>query len=285
MRNIAEGRIIKAVASVFFVDTEGGVKRCFARKKLKREGNLYVGDYVRISEDRDGWVIEELKPRKNVLIRPYVSNIDVCLIVISCEPEPDFILVDKIIVNCLQQRIVPILVENKIDIEQVDLTEYSSVCQILRCSAENGAGIKELASVIKGKTVCFAGQSAVGKSSIINSILDSDACEVGELTKKIKRGKNTTRKTEIYNLGGTYLVDTCGFSMLDAVDIPPEELRLYYDDMEQFRKDCRFNGCQHLNEPDCAVKPHVGKEIGQNRYERYKFIYNELTERNKIKYE
>lgn len=279
------GRVIKAVASRFFVDTADGVKVCVARKKLKLDGNIFVGDYVKIARERDTFVIEEVEERKNSLIRPYVSNIDVCFIVISSEPEPDFVLVDKIIVNCLAENIEPILVLNKIDVEKVDLTEYNDVCRVMLCSAETGEGIAALFDVIRGKTACMAGQSAVGKSSIINAMLLDDSCAVGELAKKIKRGKNTTRKTEIFNLGGTYIVDTCGFSMLEAVDVEPENLRLYYDDFEKYRKDCRFAGCTHLDEPDCAVKPHVGIDIGKGRYLRYKQIYDELKDRRKNKYE
>ena len=110
--------------------------------------------------------------------------------------------------------------------------------------------------------------------------------EVGALAKKIKRGKNTTRRTEILSLGeDTYLVDTCGFSMLDAVDMPPEELRLYFDDMEEFRKDCRFNMCTHTVEPDCAVRAHVGDGVGKGRYERYLAIFAELKERQAAKFD
>ena len=279
------GRVVKAVASKFFVDTEGGVKVCFARKKLKFDGNIYVGDYVEIAKDRDVFVIEKVEDRKNQLIRPYVSNVDVCLIVIAPEPEPDFLLVDKVIVNCLVEGIEPVILANKCDISKIDLSEYESIVKCFEISAETGFGVSAVFDYVKGRTVCLAGQSAVGKSSLINAILDSDECEVGELAKKIKRGKNTTRRIEIYNLGGTYLMDTCGFSMLDAVDIEPESLRLYFDDLEVFRPECKFNTCTHINEPECAVKPHVGKEIGQGRYDRYKLIYDELTERRKNKYE
>ncbi len=282
---ILKGRVIKAVASKFFVDTDDGVKICFARKKLKLDGNIYVGDFVEIAKDRDSFVIEKVEERKNQLIRPYVSNVDVCLILIASEPAPDFLLVDKVIVNCLEQDIEPVLVANKCDIERIDMSDYNSVVKCFEISAETGDGVTTLFDYVKGRTVCLAGQSAVGKSSLINAILDNDECEVGELAKKIKRGKNTTRRIEIYNLGGTYLMDTCGFSMLEAVDIEPESLRLYFDDLEVFRKDCKFNTCTHINEPDCAVKLHVGKEIGQARYDRYKLIFEELTERRKNKYE
>ena len=280
-----KGRVIKAVASKFFVDTGDDVKVCFARKKLKFDGNIFVGDYVEIAKDRDVFVIESVEERKNQLIRPYVSNVDVCLIVIASEPEPDFVLVDKVIINCLEQNIEPVLVANKSDIALVDLSEYRDIVKVFHISAENGIGVADVFDYVEGKTVCLAGQSAVGKSSLINAILDSDECEIGELAKKIKRGKNTTRRIEIYNLGGTYLMDTCGFSMLETVDIEPENLRLYFDDFEMFRKECKFNSCTHINEPECAVKPHVGKEIGVGRYERYKLIYDELVERRKNKYE
>jgi ribosome biogenesis GTPase len=280
-----KGRVIKAVASKFFVDTIEGVKICFARKKLKLNGDIYVGDYVEIEKDRDAYVIEMVEKRKNQLIRPYVSNVDVCLIVVAPEPAPDLLLVDKVIVNCLVEGIEPIIVANKCDLAPIDLAEYESVVKGFEVSAENGTGIIELFDYVKGKTICLAGQSAVGKSSLINAILDNDECEVGELARKIKRGKNTTRRIEIYNLGGTYLMDTCGFSMLEAVDIEPESLRLYFDDLEVYRRECKFNTCTHRDEPDCAVKPHVGQEIGQGRYERYKLIYDELAERRKNKYE
>lgn len=280
-----DGRVIKAVASKFFVDTPDGVKVCFARKRLKNDGIIFVGDYVTVAKDRGDLVIEEVKPRKNQLIRPYVSNIDVCFVVISPEPEPDFVLVDKIIVNCLEQNITPVLVKNKTDIDSVDTSEYKNVVQVLECSAETGEGIDKLVEFAKGKTVCFAGQSAVGKSSLINAILDCDLLEVGELAKKIKRGKNTTRKTEIFNLNGTYFVDTCGFSMLETIDIEPKDLTLYYDDFEAFRRDCKFSTCTHTEEPDCAVKAHVGKEIGEGRYQRYLLVYKELVERKESKYD
>lgn len=282
------GRVIKQISSTFFVDTQNGVKRCFARKKIRQEleGNIFVGDMVEISSERDGFVIERVLPRKNRLIRPYVSNVDICFIVIAPEPQPDFLLVDKIIVNCHYQMITPVLVCNKCDLSLVDVSEYKNVLQCICASAQSGVGLDKILELSRGKTVCFAGQSAVGKSSLINALLDSDTLEVGELAKKIKRGKNTTRKTEILNLGnGTYFVDTCGFSMLETVDVQPEDLRLYFDDLEEFRRDCKFNTCTHIDEPDCACKPHVGKEIGEGRYERYKTIYNELKERRDNKYD
>ena len=195
------GRVVKAVASKFFVDTGDDVKVCFARKKLKFDGNIFVGDYVEIAKDRDVFVIESVEERKNQLIRPYVSNVDVCLIVIASEPEPDFVLVDKVIINCLEQNIEPVLVANKSDIALVDLSEYHDIVKVFHISAENGIGVADVFDYVEGKTVCLAGQSAVGKSSLINAILDSDECEIGELAKKcFKTASCATFKTVTHNV-------------------------------------------------------------------------------------
>lgn len=285
MKNTLRGRVVKGVASRFSVFTEDGVKTCLARGRLKSDGLIYVGDYVEIARDRDVWVIESVAPRKNALIRPYVANIDLCLITVAPVPAPDFVLVDKIIVNCLAEGITPVLVVNKSDIEKVDVSEYNCV-ETVCCSAETAGGADALVPVIGGKTVCFAGQSAVGKSSLINALIGSALLEVGALARKTDRGKHTTRRTELIPLGDdTWVADTCGFSMLEAVDIPPSELRLYYDDFEPFRPLCRFNGCTHIDEPDCAVRAEVGKSVGKGRYERYKVIFAELEERRKNKYD
>ncbi len=281
-----EGRVVKAVASRFGVECEKGVLTCFARKRLKLDGSICVGDRVKVTKDGDSFCIDGVLPRKNFLVRPYVSNIDVCLIVIACEPAPDLLLVDKEIVNCLSRQIEPVIVLNKTDIADMDLSEYDKVAKIFKCSAAQQEGIAALAEYIEGKTACLAGQSAVGKSSIVNAIADSQLMQVGELAKKIKRGKHTTRHVELISLpNGTYIADTCGFSMLDCVEMEPAELRLYFDDLEEFRPQCRFNMCTHTDEPDCAVRAHVGKEIGAGRYERYVALYNELVKRKQTKFD
>ena len=164
-----KGRVVKGVASRFSVYTDEGFKTCLARGRLKSDGLIYVGDYVEIVRDRDVWVIESVAPRKNALIRPYVSNIDLCLITVAPVPAPDFLLVDKVIVNCLAEGITPVLVVNKSDIEKVDVSEYNCV-ETVYCSAETEGGADVLVPVIGGKTVCFAGQSAVGKSSLIKTL-------------------------------------------------------------------------------------------------------------------
>ena len=287
------GKVIKHVAARFVVLSDNKRYKCIARKKIRGTqyyqdavDEILVGDIVEFVKDRDVYIIEKVQKRKNQLIRPYVSNIDTCLIVISRIPEPDFLLVDKIIVNCLHQNIEPILVLNKIDLGKIDVSDYDGLFDVIYTSAETKEGISNLLEIIKGKTTCLAGQSAVGKSSIINAILQKNVQEIGDISEGTQKGKNTTRITEIIPIDeDTYIVDTCGFSMLDTIDIQPEELRLYYDEFVEFSSDCKYNSCTHINEPDCEVRKHVGKEISSKRYNRYVVIFNELMERRKEKYE
>ncbi|MDD4839494.1 MAG: ribosome small subunit-dependent GTPase A [Clostridia bacterium] len=284
-KDILNGRVIKGVTSRYFLDTKNGVKVASARKKLKIFGDILIGDLVEFIEERGTFVIEKVLPRRNTLIRPYVANVDTCLIVIAPVPEPDFLLVDKVLINCLVEGIEPILVANKIDLGSLkELKEYNGILDIFACSATDGEGIDALVGALDGKTVCFAGQSAVGKSSIINAILKTDRLQTDGLTKKIQRGKHTTRQTELLRVGSAYLIDTCGFSLLDTIDLKPEELRLYFDEFELLQPLCQFKACCHINEPNCAVKSEIGMSVSEGRYNRYKTIYNELVERKNNKF-
>lgn len=257
---------------------------CTVRGKVKKENELYVGDYV---EFCDG-VIESVYPRKNCMIRPYIANLDVLFIVIAPLPEPDFNLVEKLLLNCHEQKITPVILYNKSDIavnpEQI-LKPYEAGVTTFIVSAKTGSNIKALSEFIGGRLVCFCGQSAVGKSSIINA-LGGKKLETGELSRKIKRGKNTTRHVEIYDLPNGRIADTCGFSVMESIDINPEELVYYYDEFLALQCGCRFANCTHTKEPGCAVKKALedGK-INAVRYDRYVKLYNELAERRKKKYE
>ncbi|HKL94652.1 MAG TPA: ribosome small subunit-dependent GTPase A [Clostridia bacterium] len=284
-KNRLNGKVIKGITSRYYVDTVQGVKFVLARKKVKNFGEILVGDFVELSEECGTFIIENVLPRRNKLIRPYVANVDICLIVVAPLPKPDFLLVDKIIINCLVEGIKPILVANKSDISEInELSEYKNIVDIYSCSATSGEGIERLLNSLDGKTVCFAGQSAVGKSSIINAVLQTDKLQTSALSKKSQRGKHTTRQTELLRIGNCFLIDTCGFSLLDAVDLEPERLRLYFDEFELLQPLCQFRACTHLNEPNCAVKSEVGISVSLGRYERYKAIYEELVEKRNNKF-
>ncbi len=237
------------------------------------------------------YVIEKVLPRKNSLIRPYVSNIDVAIITIAFSPKPDYILVDKILINCRNSKIQPVLCVNKSDLLTDEFRkeieeDYGDFCEIIYVSAKNNENIEKIEEIIKDKVVCFCGQSAVGKSSIINRLLPDALLEVGELSKKTERGRHTTRTTEIFKMKTGYVVDTCGFTMLENVDISERKLEAFYPDFREASYSCKFRGCEHIHEPECEVKRLVEEgKISKRRYERYVQIYGEIKENRRKKYE
>lgn len=279
-----KGRIVKILSNRYSVLSEGKIYVGTPRGKLKfRNRELFVGDFVRFSEGKPFCAIEDVLPRKNALIRPYVANLDTVFIVIAPEPEPDFLLVDKILLNCFQQGIRPVLCYNKCDLlkshEIKESDAYRELAEIVFLSAETGENVEKLREYVQNSFTAFAGQSAVGKTSLLNRILDADLL-TGGLSRKVKRGKNTTRHVEVYEAFGGQIADTCGFSMLETADLKPEELRLYYDDFLETARECRYRGCTHVSEPDCAVRraAEEGKS-NRGRYERYLQIFRELKEK------
>lgn len=278
-----QGRIIKIVSNVYTVDTENGVYNCVVRKRIKNDVKLVVGDIVEVLETCDAFVIDDLYDRKNSLIRPYVANVDVAVIVVSPKPKPDFLLVDKVIVNAIDENIEPIIVCNKSDVSKLDLSEYKNF-KVFYTSAKTEDGIKELKNYLSNKTVCLIGQSAVGKSSLINAMANLNL-QTGGLAKKTERGKHTTRQTELIKCDDFWVIDTCGFSLLNTIDIEPEELRLYYEEFLSYADECRYHGCTHTTEPDCEIIRRVGVDIPKDRYERYVEIFKELEEKRRKKYD
>ena len=278
-----QGRIIKIVSNVYTVDTENGVYNCVVRKRIKNDVKLVVGDIVEVLETCDAFVIDDLYDRKNSLIRPYVANVDVAVIVVSPKPKPDFLLVDKVIVNAIDENIEPIIVCNKSDVSKLDLSEYKNF-KVFYTSAKTEDGIKELKNYLSNKTVCLIGQSAVGKSSLINAMANLNL-QTGGFAKKTERGKHTTRQTELIKCDDFWVIDTCGFSLLNTIDIRPEELRLYYEEFLSYADECRYHGCTHTTEPDCEIIRRVGVDIPKGRYERYVEIFKELEEKRRKKYD
>lgn len=246
---------------------------------------------VEFSKQGKSYVIESILPRKNSLIRPYVANIDVALITIAESPKPDFVLVDKIIINCKHCNILPILIVNKTDILQQNLKEeilndYKDILDIYFVSSLTNEGIDAIKELIKDKVVCFCGQSAVGKSSIINCLLEDRQLAVGGLSKKTERGKHTTRVTEIIKIAEGYVVDTCGFTMLENIDINEQDLIRYYPEFYDASFYCKYRGCSHIHEPNCKVKELVERgQISKSRYDRYVQIYTQIKDSRRKKYE
>ncbi len=240
---------------------------------------MYVGDRVEFTPAPKMGNIERVLPRKNSLTRPYVANLDKAFIVVAGEPEPDYLLVDKLIVSCFKGDITPIIVVNKSDISQDTIDEvnraYGEHFKVYALSALTREGLEEIVDEVKGKTVCFCGQSAVGKTTLMNALTGLDETTGG--LSKIKRGRNTTRHVESYPLFGGFIVDTCGFSLLDIEGVRPEELGLYYPEFDEGRAKCKFSTCTHTAEPVCGVKDMVENGlVSKARYDRYKILFEEL---------
>lgn len=283
-----EGLVYKKVADNFWVKAEGGNYMCVARGNLKTRG-IFVGDKVIITPETKISTIEKVLERKNQLIRPPLANLDQLVIVIAEIPVPDYAILDKLILFSLCYGINPIIVVNKKDInktvgEYVSRTYKNVVDHIIFTNAINGEGLDELKHAMKGKLSAFAGQSAVGKSALVNSILKEHASKVGEISIKNEKGKNTTRHCEIFFENDIYITDTAGFTSLDEKLLPIAyyELPYYYPDFVKVMEGCKYKSCVHFNEriEECAVKRAVTCGlIDKSRYLRYKEIYKILNEK------
>ena len=287
------GLLLKGIGSFYEVLTESGeVVTSKARGAFRREGVVpTVGDRVTIERKEQGYAqLSEILPRKNLLVRPPVANVDQLLIVVSASvPEPDWLLVDRLIISAKRMDIEPIPVLNKVDIadEAIARTFFSDyhAFRTLSVSAETGEGLCMLRELLRGKVTCFAGQSAVGKSSLLNALIPELQLLTGELSRKTERGRHTTRHAELWTYENGAVLDTPGFSMFETECIEQNELDACYPEFSN-ASPCRFPGCMHISEPDCGVKPLlVSGELTEGRYERYCEIALDYQTRRKHRYD
>lgn len=285
-----QGKIIKGIAGFYYVHVvHSGIYECkakgvFRNKKIKP----LVGDNVEIEildeENRIGNIIN-IYDRENELIRPAVSNISQALVVFAiANPMPNLNLLDRFLVMMERNGIDTIICFNKIDlVEEEEILKLRDIYvkagyHVMFTSTKESMGIEEVLRVIDGKTTAFAGPSGVGKSSLLNALIPEANSQTGEISEKIKRGKHTTRHTEIFNVSDdTYLMDTPGFSSLYVNDFEKEELKNYFREFIEYNNGCRFTGCVHVNEPDCLVKEAVENGgINRSRYDNYILMYEEI---------
>lgn len=289
------GRIMKGIGGFYYVEVEGaGLYECrakgiFRNKQMKPN----VGDIVDIdviSEEEKTGNLTVIHKRKNQLIRPMVANVDQALVIFAIhEPEPNFQLLNRFLIMMEKQQIPVIICFNKMDLaseeekEQLRQDYENSGCRVLFSSAREGEGIPEIRELLRGKTTVMAGPSGVGKSSTLNTISPKTQMETGAVSEKIKRGRHTTRHSELIYLGEeTFLMDTPGFSSLYLEDIDKEELRFYFPEFADYENQCRFNGCSHIHEPGCAVKQALEEgAISRMRYDDYCYLYEELANAKK----
>ncbi len=257
-----------------------------AKGNLKiKNGAIKVGDEVELS---DG-VITSVYERKTFFPRINVANIDCVNIVIAPEPAPDYLLVDKMLIECVRLGAKPYITVNKCDfgdeIAKYVIDNYANACEkIFVVSALTGEGVEQMKEEFKGKIVAFAGQSAVGKTSLVNYLFGLKK-RVNEVSEKLKRGRHTTTSRTLHVVGDFMIIDTPGFSSVISSDIKTSEIAHYYLDFENYYDLCAFRDCTHTHEPDCAVKEALtdGK-IKKDRYERYLEIFKEIKDNEKRKY-
>jgi len=286
------GRIVKGVGGLYTVDCGENAYECRARGIFKKQKiTPLVGDYAEISviddNKRSGYILKIL-PRENELLRPRAANIDLAVIVFSvASPAISPVVLDKFIVLIEKAGLDIILCFNKTDlISKKDFESFADIYRkigyaVILSSAHGGEGIDELLFHMKGRTSVLAGPSGVGKSSIVNAVLPEKHMATGELSRKIERGKNTTRHAELIKIPGLdsgFVADTPGFTSLSAETVPRDDLRLYFREFGAFLGKCRYNDCIHDAEPDCAVKAAVGDEISVSRYESYIYLLKETGE-------
>ena len=290
-----QGKIIKGIAGFYYVNVvESGVYECKAKGVFRKEKiKPLVGDNVRIEildeENKTGNIVE-IFPRKNELIRPAVANIDQALVVFAVtKPTPHFNLLDRFLVMMERKEIPVVLCFNKKDIAtSPEIAELEAIYEkcgypIVFTSALEQENIEEIRRLLLKKTTAIAGPSGVGKSSLINLPQNQVQMETGTISRKIERGKHTTRHSELIAVDAdSYIMDTPGFSSLYVNDFEKEELKYYFREFASYEGQCRFQGCDHVHEPGCAVKEALEEgKIHPVRYKNYLEMYTELKEKKR----
>ena len=287
-----QGKIIKGIAGFYYVYAEDGntyecrAKGIFRKDKFKP----LVGDNVDITvldeKELEGSVTE-IHKRKNSLIRPAVANVDQALVIFAMDnPKPNFMLLDRFLIMMEREGVPAVICFNKKDLlEEQAIEEFAGVYKkcgysVLYTSAEKEEGIRELHELLDGRTTAVAGPSGVGKSSLVNRLQPNVQMETGSISRKIERGKHTTRHSEIIPIAAdTYIMDTPGFSTLYIPGFEKEDLQNFYPEFKEYEPYCRFKGCSHISEPDCGVKEALAEgKISPLRYENYKLLYEELKD-------
>jgi ribosome biogenesis GTPase len=291
-----QGIIMKAIAGFYYVNTGSEIIECRARGIFKkRKITPLVGDRVTISLDEADPTkgrVETIEDRSIELIRPPVSNVTQAIVVFSVtHPDPNINLLDKLLAICEHRGLNVVLCFNKVDLDDVDYVRQleeiykKAGYTVIPTSAKNHIEISALKEVLKDEISVFAGPSGVGKSSLLNEIQEGIKLEVGGLSKKISRGKHTTRHSELIELeSGGMVVDTPGFTSMDITEIEMEILDECFIEFKDYYVDCKFNNCNHINEPGCAVKAALDEEnISQSRYDSYVYFMKALEEHRRYK--
>ena len=292
---VLEGRIIKGIGGFYYVDAASTLYECRARGLFRKQGRTpLVGDIVDIEpiQEKEGTAyLVDIHERKSCLIRPAVANADQVVLIFSVmNPSPRRELIDRFLINMEMQDIETVLCISKADLDEngddifelrkiYDDAGYKTLC----ISNKTGEGLDDIKDILRGKMTVLSGPSGDGKSSLINSITQEYRMEVGGISEKIGRGKNTTRHAEIIPINEeSLIIDTPGYSSIDVMCKEEGELQHYMREFRDLLGGCRFTGCAHISEPDCVIKEAVEEgKISEKRYKSYVDLYEEIKSKRR----
>jgi len=295
---LLEGIIISNISDLYHVEAEDNkIYTCNARGKFKNdEISPVAGDRVEfeITDKEKGLgVINEIHDRANYIKRPKMANLTQIILVLSMQlPKPDLELLDKQLAYAEYMKIKPIICLNKIDLEDIEVVEHIKELyekigyEVIKTNAKESVGVEKIRELLKGNVTAFSGNSGVGKSTLINSIFEKDITQEGLISKKNKRGKNTTTQVNLYNIGkDSYIADTPGFSTFEISEIESVDLCHYFIEFVPYIQKCEFVGCSHVKEQNCGIKSAIEEgEISKERYDRYCKMYSDLKQKEERKW-
>ena len=288
-----EGKIIKGIGGFYYIKTKDGIIECKARGKFRhKDMKPTVGDNVVITVSNGKGVIEDINDRTSELIRPTVANVTQAFVVFAIKnPDVNFDLLNRFLILCEYNNIKSIVCLNKVDLaseeekEEIKKKINDIGYEVLFINAKKGIGIELLKERLAGEETVLCGPSGAGKSTLINTLINRSHMETGVVSEKIGRGKHTTRHSELIEIENGYLVDSPGFSNIDISFMDKESLRYSFPEFEEYNHNCKFRGCLHNKEPECAVKKALNEgNINEYRYNFYIRVLEELQEGEKYKW-
>lgn len=283
-----DGIILKGIGGFYYVEAANTIYECKARGIFRKKNNSpLAGDNVRISIPNEGFpAIEEIYPRRNSLKRPPLANIDTLVIVCSTvDPTPNTIVIDKMTAAAVDNNIEPVIVISKSDLksgtELADIYRKSGF-RVFEYSSNDINSALEIRPIFKDKITAFAGNSGVGKSTLLNTLYPQLSLDTGEISEKLGRGRHTTRTVELYKLDGGYIADTPGFSTVDIERfnmIEKDNIQYCFPEFKDYLTMCKFTSCSHTCEKGCCIIDAVNRgEIPESRHKSYVAMYNEVKD-------